>query len=53
MFVPDYPDVTRVEVVGRSGRYFVEYFVRPGVDVAVQDGGRTLKVFVELSEDIA
>lgn len=41
-----HPDVTRVEVIEDSRRGHVGYYDAPGADVHVQDGGRTIKVFV-------
>jgi hypothetical protein len=43
--VTDLPDVTRVEVIDGTGRAFVRYYDTPGVQVHVQDEGRTIKVF--------
>lgn len=39
------PDVTRVEVIDGTGRSYVNIGVQD-VEVHVQDGGRTLKVFL-------
>lgn len=39
------PDVTRVEVIGSMRRGYVNIGVKD-VEVHVQDGGRTLKVFL-------
>ena len=39
------PDVTRVEVVDGTGRSYVNIGVKD-VEAHVQDGGRTLKVFL-------
>jgi hypothetical protein len=39
-------DVNRVEVIDGSGRAFTRYGVSGGVDVDLQDGGRTLKIFL-------
>ncbi len=39
-------DVNRVEVIDNTGRAFVAYYGPGGVDIALQDDGRTLKVFV-------
>ena len=39
------PDVTRVEVIGSTGRGYVNIGVKD-VEVHVQGGGRTLKVFL-------
>lgn len=38
------PKVTRVEVIDSTGRVFVGHF-EPGVEIALQDDGRTVKVF--------
>ena len=40
------PFVDRVEVIDATGRTFVAYYDRHGASVAVQDQGRTIKVFV-------
>jgi hypothetical protein len=37
--------VTRLEVIGPTGREFVRYY-SAGVTMRLQDDGRTLKVFV-------
>lgn len=42
-----YPQVNRVEVIDSTGRAFVGYYDTEGVDIAIQDEGRTLKVFIE------
>lgn len=42
-----YPKVNRVEVIDNSGRAFVGYYETEGVDVQIQDEGRTMKVFIE------
>lgn len=39
-------DVTRVEVIDENGRAFTRWGVSGGVDVDLQDGGRTLKIFL-------
>lgn len=39
------PLVTRIEIVSDSGRVYTGYF-EPGARVALQDDGRTMKVFV-------
>lgn len=39
------PDVTRVEVIDSTGRGYVNIGVKD-VEAHVQDGGRTLKVFL-------
>jgi hypothetical protein len=38
------PRVTRVEVIDSTGRVFVAYY-EPGIEVHVQDDGRTVKIF--------
>jgi hypothetical protein len=44
-FLKNYPDVTRVEVIGNDGREFVQYGCS-NVRVSLQDDGRTIKVFL-------
>ena len=44
-FLKNYPDVTRVEVIGNDGREFVHYGCS-NVKVSLQDDGRTIKVFL-------
>ena len=44
-FLKQYPDVTRVEVIGNDGREFVQYGCS-NVKVSLQDDGRTIKVFL-------
>ena len=44
-FLKNYPDVTRVEVIGNDGREFVRYGCS-NVKVSLQDDGRTIKVFL-------
>ena len=44
-FIKQYPDVTRVEVIGNDGREFVQYGCS-NVKVSLQDDGRTIKVFL-------
>jgi hypothetical protein len=44
-FLKQYPDVTRVEVIGNDGREFVHYGCS-NVKVSLQDDGRTIKVFL-------
>lgn len=39
-------DVNRVEVIDQNGRSFTRYGVSGGVEIAIQDDGRTLKVFL-------
>lgn len=44
-FIKDYPEVTRVEVIGSNGREYVRYECS-NVQVSLQDGGQTVKVFL-------
>ena len=44
-FIKDYPDVTRVEVIGSNGREYVRYECS-NVQVSLQDDGQTIKVFL-------
>ena len=39
------PHVTRVEVIGKNGREFVQYECS-NVQLSIQDQGRTIKVFL-------
>lgn len=45
----DFSKVTRVEVIDSNGRAYVAYDVEP--TIMLQDGGRTLKVFVDRKTD--
>lgn len=36
---------TRVEIIDTDGRVFYGYFSTPGIEVSVQDGGQTVKLF--------
>jgi hypothetical protein len=45
-FLKNYPDVTRVEVIGNNGREYVQYECSD-VQVSLQDDGRTVKVFLK------
>lgn len=47
-FILPFEDVTRVEVIDSHGRALTRYGVSD-VSVALQDGGRTLKVFLTSS----
>lgn len=50
-YAPDthFPDVTRVTVVGQDGLVFEKYdLFKGGVDLFLQDEGRTLKIFPKL-----
>ncbi len=42
----NYPEVDRVEVIDAEGRAFTEYLQQAGAYVALQDDGRTMKIFV-------
>lgn len=44
----DFPKVTRVEVISNFGRSYTNYNTH-NVTIAIQDNGRTIKVF--LTED--
>ena len=44
-FIRNYPDVTRVEVIGSEGREYVRYECS-NVQVSLQDDGQTIKVFL-------
>ena len=51
VYRPDvhFPDVTRVTVVGPDGVEFEKYnLFKGGVDLFIQDDGRTLKIFPKL-----
>jgi hypothetical protein len=41
-----FKDVDRVEVIDQEGRAFTRYGVSGGVQVVLQDDGRTLKIFL-------
>ena len=43
--IESFPNVTRVEVIGKKGREYTEYGCS-NVQVSIQDGGLTLKVFL-------
>ena len=43
--IESFPHVTRVEVIGKNGREFVQYDCS-NVQVSIQDQGRTLKIFL-------
>ncbi len=48
-YITDYPKVTRVEVISNGRDYareYVKYNVR-NVQITEQDGGRTLKIFLD------
>jgi len=40
------PKATRVEVIDLNGRSYVNLDTRNSVEVALQDDGRTLKIFI-------
>jgi hypothetical protein len=44
-YIKNYPYITRVEVIGKNGREYVNYECS-NVQVSEQDEGRTLKVFL-------
>lgn len=44
-FLKNYPEVTRVEVITSNGREFVQYECS-NVQISLQDGGQTIKVFL-------
>ena len=44
-YIKSYPLITRVEVIGKDGREYVNYECS-NVQVSEQDQGRTLKVFL-------
>lgn len=45
--------VSRVEVIGPEGRMFSQYFDEPMyVSAALQDDGRTVKIFVDKASDV-
>ena len=46
-----FPDVSRLEVIGKQGRELVEYGVT-NLIVALQDNGKTLKIFYSKDEDL-
>lgn len=44
--VAEFPDVTRITVVGKNGLAYEDYTVlKGGCEIHLQDDGRTLKVF--------
>ena len=49
-FLKNYPEVTRVEVITNNGREFVQYECSD-VQVSLQDGGRTIKLFLSADND--
>ena len=49
-FIKNYPDVTRVEVIGSDGREYVRYECS-NVQVSLQDDGQTIKVFLASTYD--
>jgi hypothetical protein len=44
-WIKDYPNVTRVEVIGSNGREYVRYECS-NVQVSLQDDEQTIKVFL-------
>lgn len=46
-------NLTRVEVIDPEGRVFTRYYDEPmSVSAALQDDGRTVKIFVDRAEDL-
>lgn len=45
----DFSHVNRVEVIDNDGRVYTKYNVK-GVSCQLQDGGQTLKLFVDYEE---
>ena len=45
--VEDVPGITRVEVIDETGRAYVNTRVNGAVQYSLQDGGRTLKIFLQ------
>lgn len=46
-------NVTRVEVIDPEGRVFSRYYDEPmSVSAAVQNDGKTVKIFVDRAEDL-
>jgi hypothetical protein len=45
----DFSRVNRVEVIDNDGRVYTKYNVK-GVSCQLQDGGQTLKLFVDYEE---
>ena len=44
---------TRVEVIDPEGRVFSKYYDEPmSVSAAIQDDGKSVKIFVDRSEDL-
>lgn len=44
---------TRVEVIDAEGRVFSKYYDEPmSVSAAIQDDGKTVKIFVDRTEDL-
>jgi hypothetical protein len=40
------PDVTRVEVIDKNGRSYVNWDYDNMVSVSIQDDGKTIKIFI-------
>ena len=49
-FLKNYSEVTRVEVITNNGREFIQYECF-NVQVSLQDGGRTIKLFLSADND--
>lgn len=45
------PYATRLEVIGSLGRIITRRDLEPGVRILVQDGARTVKVFIREGEE--
>jgi hypothetical protein len=49
--VEDVPGITRVEVIDETGRAYVNTQVNGTVQYSLQDGGRTLKIFLRSKQN--
>ena len=45
------PYATRLEVIGTFGRIITRRELEPGIRILVQDGARTVKVFIQGGEE--
>jgi len=45
------PGITRVEVIDETGRAYVNTRVNGTVQYSLQDGGRTLKIFLQSKQN--
>lgn len=41
-----FPKITRVEVIGETGRMYVNWGCK-GIKLSIQDDGRTMKIFID------